>query len=445
MPFRIKLLFLGLFYVGLFWAGHYALQQPQIYNNTLCDVLVNIEDKHFVDIPFVSWDNQNFTNWDAAIYNNIVAKGYKHNEAYNAFFPAFPLLWKAFNFSPFGIALFNSLLYCIGFCILASVVFPKIDNKLYLLLFSAPVSAVFFIPYSESLFFLFMSIGIVGMIRKNLLLIIIGFLVVGFTRSSSLIVLTAFFCTLVLKALQTGNLKQVIKEDFWYVLSMLGGIIIAIVVQLVKGAPSWNTFMEVQGKYWGQEPRWSLELADWSSIGFPLNMLTMLIILCALFPFIINLGMKVLLEKKEREKFSNEQLLTVWFCVYAVGMLIYIYLWQRGNIHGLFRYVACVPLAHTALMLYIKNTKKTLNSVYVIVYTLVVVFVISLFFRSMFTSLDAKAWSLLPIGLMIPYVLLYNRIPQILKATLFVIIFVVQWIWNMYLFNWFLSDGWIFT
>lgn len=132
--------------------------------------------------------NTNLTNWDAGIYLGIKEFGYsisKENLTGNTgFYPLFPYVWRFLGVNPIGVSLFNLVLFLFSFQWLAKVY--NVSKKTSLLFLSLPSIAFFALPYSESMFFLFSALLLIGWKNNNNLLIIIGCILAGITRPSIL-------------------------------------------------------------------------------------------------------------------------------------------------------------------------------------------------------------------------------------------------------------------
>lgn len=106
--------------------------------------------------------------WDAMWYNAIRAHGYSFTPnvmSSTGFFPLFPLLWRLSHLGPIGISFLN-----LG--ITAGALF-LLQRRLHLrrsvvLLFAAfPSSLFLYLPYTEALFFLFSSLVLLALARRE--------------------------------------------------------------------------------------------------------------------------------------------------------------------------------------------------------------------------------------------------------------------------------------
>ena len=104
------------------------------------------------------FSEKHFLNWDAAHYFTIKNEGYQGFLV--AFFPLFPLVWKLTHLNVFGIVILNALLYFSSVYFLVSKM--KLTSLELVLYLSVPSAVFYYLPYSESLFFLSSTLLILG-------------------------------------------------------------------------------------------------------------------------------------------------------------------------------------------------------------------------------------------------------------------------------------------
>ena len=196
-------------------------------------------------------DNINLVNWDAKFHKSIVDRGYEY-VAYRgtnlAFFPLFPLLWKVTSFSAVAISIANALIFMMSFILLM-----RNDKSLLitnLLILSIPSFIFFALPYSESIFFAFATLIIVGYKSKSNLWLFIGFFGASLVKSASVIFIPAIFITQFVAHSHKENTQSQIKQIILCSLSSLTGMCVAASVQAYQTG-KWFYFIEIQ-KYWGR-------------------------------------------------------------------------------------------------------------------------------------------------------------------------------------------------
>jgi len=136
--------------------------------------------------------------WDAAWYKSIIEKGYSFHlteQSNAAFFPAFPYFWKLLGLSVKGISLLNILLFL--FSSIALFQFFPANWKWKLIFLSNPSICFFFIPYTESLFFFFITLFLIGLKKERLTLSVTGLFLACLTRASVLVFIPAFIIMMV--------------------------------------------------------------------------------------------------------------------------------------------------------------------------------------------------------------------------------------------------------
>lgn len=194
-------------------------------------------------------------NMDAYWYSQIRSFGYLYisNSMCNmAYFPLFPFLWKATALSPIGISIFNSLLFTVSMAFL-------IGNKKYnflqkLVILSFPSFIFFIIPYSEALFFFSGTILLTGYRRNSKMLICIGLLMCGLTRSVSVFFIPIIIITELWNYIFSDRIKsgyKFLKDVALYIFcSALGFIYVCLLQFSITG--KWFYFITVQ-KYWNRQ------------------------------------------------------------------------------------------------------------------------------------------------------------------------------------------------
>lgn len=141
----------------------------------------------------------NYLNWDVAFYRDIKDTGYIYEGAgpsNMAFFPLFPYLWKFIEFSALQIGVFNFAIFAGSFSVLVAK--RGLETKYLLVLISIPCFIFFYLPYSESLFFLF-GLSIIRGYRDNkFIFVITGILGCCLTRAVSIVFIPVIIVTEIL-------------------------------------------------------------------------------------------------------------------------------------------------------------------------------------------------------------------------------------------------------
>ena len=198
--------------------------------------------------------NENVLYFDAGWYNQIREFGYiyKSNSMCNmAFFPFFPYLWKFTMLSPIGISILNVLIFIFAFALSLE---ERNFKKIYVLaLVTTPSFIFFFLPYSESVFFLFGVLLLRGFQHDNKQLVYVGLLGCGLTRSVAIVFIPAIIVSELICYFNTGrkeNILIVLKRIIFQCLASLTGVFVIALMQRNQTG-SWFYFIEIQ-KFWGR-------------------------------------------------------------------------------------------------------------------------------------------------------------------------------------------------
>jgi hypothetical protein len=233
--------------------------------------------------------NLSLGQWDVSLYEDIALNGYYHDTLNRrttvSFFPGFPYLWRLLHLSKQQISTFNFTLYCASFIWLSKAFnFQKIHRLLFL---SVPSAIFYFLPYSESLFFLSSTIILIALKKHNYKLFLIGLAASCWVRSVGVIFLPGLILTYFMS--QNTNKTFGIKQ-------LIGGIILIILTTLLVfyfqyvETNEWFVFFEAQS-FFGRNfsfPKFPLTTIEGTSIlwldGFALLLSNYaIIVLCILF------------------------------------------------------------------------------------------------------------------------------------------------------------------
>ena len=463
LPLLKSIIPLVLFFI-LFWGCFKALQHSSIYYNTLGKISKNyIRDENRdikkAGVPFVALADSTVLVWDANYYHEIKEHGYrriaaKENNCIFAFFPFFPMVWKITGFSPVGMVFFNFLLFAIGFFLLFKL-FQTHSQKytISFLLLSLPFMVIFFIPYTEALYYLLFICAAWGFVKKKYWLYFISMTLAAMTRNALTLIVTAIICTEIIFLLQERKIAKSLKRLLWMTLPLLLGTIIVVIIQFLQGSNSIFNFLSAQS-YWGH--RFSLsnfsKIFDWSHEGFGMNIPTFMMVTIPALVYVIILFLKccgiwkiksssfaVNVENKENYLW----VLCLFACLASSFMVIF---FQGSNLHGLSRYVLASPNLSIALYLgfrYVKNISLWKRNVCWIICVILSPVII-------FTSSYCSSFSFSFLGLLIfsttmgLYTMQDKAHKPVYKGFLF-LNFMINIIWTTYLFNMYLSNGWNFA
>jgi hypothetical protein len=195
--------------------------------------------------PDLIYNSNLFIKWDAGWYESIKNNGYiyNHNAQNNTgFYPFFPYLWRLTNLSAFGISIFNFFVFCTSFFILDHTF--KFNRMERLLMLSIPSVLFFFVPYSESLFFLFSVFIISGVKNNNFWLTSFGFFLCCLIRPTYII----FIPILSILFLITNKNENKKKYLYWIIFCLLSFGIVTVFQWIKTGI--WFAHSTSQIKHW---------------------------------------------------------------------------------------------------------------------------------------------------------------------------------------------------
>ncbi len=206
--------------------------------------------------PFLN--SQDLFAWDARFYQSIAEGGYvfEQVESSNAgFFPLFAWLWALLHASPLAMALINTALFLITTSWLASVF--RVDRFVLVLFVVWPFSFFFFVPLTESLFYAWSVLLLVGLERKKGWWVAVAVLGASLTRASVMFLLPAGLGMLLLTApMDTLRTWRPWARFFWqFVLPAALGLGLVMWVQWLQTG-HWGAYVEVQQSVWGREFAW---------------------------------------------------------------------------------------------------------------------------------------------------------------------------------------------
>lgn len=313
-------------------------------------------------------NENNLLRFDALLYFQVNINGYKQDWLC-AFFPGFPLLWKALNLSTLGISIFNSILFIISFSLLAHILNFNIYHHLFFA--SIPSFIFMFVPYTESLFFACCLLFIIGLRSDNWFFIILGLFFCSLVRPTTFVFIPAIFITY---WFDENNKFKLFKKSLPCMFALIAGLFVTTVIHFCYTG-KWFVFFEAQ-KLWNNYlhlPR--LPLTSWGgdtivrydgsalaiSIGF-------VFYLIKIFKF----KMSGVLFKEKDFTFS---------ILYLIGTSILILIYRDGNLYSLNRFIYATPFIIISLSFIYSKAKADVGS-------LLFIFVITELFWFLFNSFN---------------------------------------------------------
>ncbi|UYZ58147.1 hypothetical protein [Hymenobacter latericus] len=192
--------------------------------------------------------------WDAEHYLFIRNQGY--DLIRTAFFPAFPLLWRATGLGAVGISLLNLGLFVLAFAALARA--WRLTRGQQLLALSVPSMFFMAVPYSEALFFVGGAAALIGWREQQAPLAWAGLLLCSCTRSVAFVFVPALLLTALLLRHQAQ--RELWRQVLGGALASGTGMLISLCVHY-RDTGIWMAFGQAQRQGWNihlQVPAWPL-------------------------------------------------------------------------------------------------------------------------------------------------------------------------------------------
>lgn len=286
----------------------------------------------------------NLLNWDAEHYAFIAQSGY--DQLRTAFFPLFPIIWNLTNLSALGITILNGGLFIFAFAALAREYQPRLHELL--LIAAVPTFIFYFLPYSESFFFMGSTIILLGY-RKNMLpALFAGFLICSLSRPAVAVFLPAIVLTEFL-TYSKGD-KSILRGTF-SIAGLAIGLVIALVIQRLQ-VGEWLTFFQVQAEHWDnslQVPE--LPLRSWAGLWITVLDGTALFV-----SLIAGYGLlKFILAAKSLRITTERSLVFSLFYLLGIGLLVLLF--RGGALFSLNRFVFATAFFVVAAFYYVRQVQ----------------------------------------------------------------------------------------
>lgn len=453
VPFIYLALFLGV-YTGLTHHSFYKFTIGRFvhpYKESMK------EGAHTKDEPYFAIENKRLYNWDGAHYYKIGSEGYSYYDAC-AFFPLFPWLFKLTGFS-WLIILVNFLLFSLSLRYLVRKLGGdevKDSWPTLLLLIAMPSVFVFFMPYSEGLFFFCFTLCIAGFLNGNKYLLFTGLLLAATTRPIVSIVLLSIIAVEVIRLLQTRSIKAMLNSLLVWLPPMVVGTVFSIYIQYLDTG-SFTKFITVQKDVWNHTFRLPTQISDWSDEGHALNVFAILFIVLPVLVYCAAVFIKAL--NRQANLFSSPKILsattgekfrylTILSAAYVVGSFCFIMLFQGGSLNGMFRYIMCTPFFYilviaglNQLQYFTLKNKAILLSITAVLSILFIVWI--RWFKHHIPN--AMEFSFLLLVAIAALLIVYKNFPRWMVTLAAIGLAILGLFYQTYLFNSFLADSWILT
>lgn len=378
----------------------------------------------------------NIVQWDAGWYQGIVKNGYSfvENAQCNiAFFPLFPLFWKIIHASPLVICIINFSAFFLGFIILSKAY--SFNEKETLMVLSFPSLFFCYMPYSEALFFLSVSIMLYGFQQRLINYTLLGLFLAGLCRATSMLFLPAFFLIEFSGFFSKENYKSALKNIGLYLLFSIMAILCVAYIQYIDTG-RWFDFLFVQ-KFWNkawQLPK--LPITTWD--GARLIWIDGCALLISFIAFIFCIIYLKALFINKALQYSKALLFSLaYLSVIGLVTLFYSNTGESTSIYSLNRYVFATPFLSVFVVEFARNIQWH-NSLKNIFFSCLIICVM------LFGLVN---FNLITIGFVMIFALYaLSYLMFILKSSdyKFVLLFyIVNMFLQLKLFDWFLNGKWV--
>lgn len=455
---------IGILNLFLFLGIFKLFQNDKIYHNTIGVVSQNYErvggwDNYKikkVSKPYLQFKNENFLRWDASIYKCISERMYVNEKicygnVRGAFFPLFSILWRITKSSPIGISVINYLMYILSISLLVIYLLQGNTFKkilIFSVLISLPSTIIYYIPYTEALFLLTMTIAVIGIMKEKYWMYFIGILLMSMVRPATVFVLLAILSVEILILIKNKKFSLFINNSFLRIIPFVLGYFCSFLIQYLYSG-SWTSFVSSQ-KHWDGGIQKISNISDWSIEGFGMNSFAVFFVAIPASLFLVFLianfknDKLVFLTKIENYKTDYLFLISVF---YLAGIFVFILITSGGNLRSFFRFTLTSPLFYVTILILIDYLSKIKFKKFVLGF-IILTFLLFLFLRYVEYGGDRMQFSFFGLYMLLLsffYLMIRNILPRIYDIIAFIVLVIANTIWNTYLLNAFFSNGWLFT
>jgi hypothetical protein len=441
---------LGIIILGSLIGMFSAFQKDSIYHSTIGKFSQNYERTNSNDGYQINQVSKPFIE----INNGYDLNSGPFNFVRGAFFPLLPFVWALTPGDTKGVCIFNYLLFVISIILLIKHFFSgDSKSKTILFIFSIilPSTIIYCIPYTESLFLFTVTIAVIGILKGRYPLYFIGIFLLAMTRPAAIFVFLSIGLIELIRLMHGLKFSIFIKELFFKLLPFIIGFFAVLFIQYLY-TNSWTALIRAE-RYWDGKIQPVVGISDWSVEGFGLNVFSLLVICIPSFIFNVVkffiLPFTLLKEpiiKASSIEVTNEYLVLL-ATTYFSGIFLFTAIYSGGNIHSLFRFILTTPMFYIILILFFNKTKRLSE---LLRHGLAIIPIVSLFLFLLFTEYGGERFSyhLFGLFLFLFYYLFYiyhDKLRSWLQVSTVIVLGLFSIIWTTFLFNSFLSDGWIFT
>jgi len=385
-------------------------------------------------------NSHSLLQWDAKWYESIIQNGYSFHENIQSnagFFPGFPLLWKTIGLGVLGISIVNLFLFLSAFYLLCKLL--KASNLVALIVLSLPSIFFFYVPYSESLFYLLTVLAIIAWRKEKWWMVVLMCILLAFVRPVIFFLIPAIFMAFLLK-------KQ--WKSYWKTLLVMSALIAGTMLgfyYIGQITGDFFAYSKSQIGNWGHE--FSLPafpLTTWR--GYRILWLDGLALFTVLT--IIFVALKIMYQSWVKQNKSSLNTLDIISLFYTCMIFVYVFFFhpkENGltSMLSLNRYIFCNPFLHYLLLKYLISFEWKRTHLLSIIGISVVCVVILGFPYHALVGLSYTKSILFFVGF-IGFILLESSLLYKNQRFLIIcLIILINLILQLYVFQGFLKGNWI--
>lgn len=447
---------------------YFLLQNNFIYTHTLGKVSYNYQhlgtdNNHVISPvkkPYEKLTQKNMYRWDALLYQTIKDSSYVSNEFYNneryAFYPLFPMVWKASCINNAWIFIFCYALFIIGIILMSEYLDEKNEESYFTFAIAllSPSAVLFYLPYAECLFILTFAIAILGLFKQKYWLFFLGALLFTLTRPASLIFAFALLAVDIRYLIAHRNVGYFIKQLTLKILPFAIGFSLVTFMQYLYSG-SWTAYSDAL-LFWPSESGYFNKIVDWSIEGFGMTAFAIFFLSFPCLLYSLIWGVKAFSKRsrittpislfKGDADWIKEYVFNASIA-FTAGNIVYTFLTAGGSINGFYRYTMCVPTFYVILFMLQSVIKHKLLWHKLLLFTVCfIAMVISFYFIVYGSGRFRFAYSgLYLLILFLIYSLIQQQLSYKIRWIVLICIGICAIVWHTYLFNMYITDAWLFT
>ncbi len=398
----------------------------------------------FLGVIKVFPNQETLVQWDAGWYLSIAEQGYLYKvseQSNTGFFPFFPFLWKLFFQDAVLISLFNLILFFTGVFFVVKTLQYKISLWVLLLSFSLPSLFFMYVPYSESLFFVFSGLYLYGNHTNNTKLKIMVLFLASLSRPTIFLLLPAIIFS---EIIYQKNYKNAVKQILLSITPMIAGTLLSFFIVGYNSSNIW-AYPESQVNNWQHSFNLpSLPFTTWR--GYRILWLDAFALFVVLSSFFLSIYKAFLfLVKKMKDKDRN-LLVSIG---YLAMILVYITFFHpkeettgQTSLLSINRYVFCTPFFfYVFYRLYSSQNKGGKTKLFLLLAGVLTLILLGFPFSSI-TGLNLQYSIAFLVGVL--FFIAFQLVPAFYhKKWIYVLLYLVNISLQVYLFQSFLKGNWI--